>query len=59
AQGFYVDFADNETKDHVRGWNVHVLRIHRTKRHTDKATIFQLWDTLDAFCHAKKPQLIC
>lgn len=41
----------------VQNWNVTELRIDRSKRHIDKATVANFWKALEGWIGQNKPQI--
>ncbi|KAJ1917821.1 accessory factor associated with RNA polymerase II [Tieghemiomyces parasiticus] len=58
VKGFYVKLADEKPKDTIAMWNVETIDVDRSKRHKDKAVVSQLWDSLDSYIAAYKPNLM-
>lgn len=53
VRGFHLQYADEGTNPAVAKWNVHVLRIHRERRHLDSTTVHEFWTDLDKFMSAR------
>lgn len=53
--GIHLQFDDEATKDTIKAWNVHVLKISKTKRHLDQPVMFEFWRLLDDFLANKRP----
>ncbi|KAL1922485.1 uncharacterized protein VTP21DRAFT_10024 [Calcarisporiella thermophila] len=49
VKGFFCQWANEDLKDVAKNWNVTTLKIHRYKRHLDKALISYFWDVLDQY----------
>lgn len=50
-------FDDMKMDGNVSKWNVNVLKLSRTKRHLDRATLARFWDILDRYIIKNKPHL--
>ncbi|KAI8388093.1 RNA pol II accessory factor, Cdc73 family-domain-containing protein [Radiomyces spectabilis] len=57
VKGFYPKWSSDETNSTVSKWAVTELKIHRHKRHMDKAVVSQFWDDLDSYIATHKPYL--
>lgn len=53
--GIHLQFDDEQTKETIKAWNVHVLTISKTKRHLDQPVMFEFWRLLDDFLANKRP----
>ncbi|VDN56154.1 unnamed protein product [Dracunculus medinensis] len=54
---FHLMFDDMKMDGNVSKWNVNVLKLSRTKRHLDRATLARFWDILDRYIIKNKPHL--
>ncbi|KAJ1954645.1 accessory factor associated with RNA polymerase II, partial [Linderina pennispora] len=45
--GFYPKYQDERPKDSTRTWGINMLNIERSKRHTDRATVVGLWNSIE------------
>ena len=52
-QGFHLKHEDEVVDTRVKGWNVQVLNVHKTRPHMDLESVFSFWNTLDASLHAR------
>ncbi|KAG0055912.1 accessory factor associated with RNA polymerase II [Gryganskiella cystojenkinii] len=57
VKGFYCKWADEMPKDTIKTWNVEMLSLNRHRRHADRATVTEFWDSLQSWCLANKPHL--
>ncbi|KAG0308719.1 accessory factor associated with RNA polymerase II [Dissophora globulifera] len=57
VKGFYVKWADEQSKESIKTWNVEVLNLNRSRRHADRAVVTEFWDKLQGWCLANKPTL--
>ncbi|GJJ70508.1 parafibromin [Entomortierella parvispora] len=57
VKGFYCKWADEQPKDTIKTWNVEMLSLNRHRRHADRATVTEFWDSLQSWCLANKPHL--
>ncbi|KAI9469049.1 MAG: RNA pol II accessory factor, Cdc73 family-domain-containing protein [Benjaminiella poitrasii] len=57
VKGFYPKWNSDKVNAPASEWAVAELNIHRSKRHMDKATVSQFWDSLDSYNATNKPYL--
>jgi parafibromin len=44
---FHIKFDDMKLDTNVSRWDVHVIELSHTKRHSDHGTLLTFWDKLD------------
>ncbi|OBZ86858.1 Cell division control protein 73 [Choanephora cucurbitarum] len=57
VKGFYPKWNSDKIGTPASEWAVTEVNIHRSKRHMDKATVSQFWDSLDSYNATHKPYL--
>ncbi|CAO3633497.1 unnamed protein product [Mucor hiemalis] len=57
VKGFYPKWSTDKATPPASEWAVSEINIHRNKRHMDKATVSQFWDSLDSYNATHKSYL--
>ena len=57
VKAFHLKFSELPLDANIRNWSVNVINLNRYKRHLDRASLQQFWDTLDRFMSKQKPHL--
>ncbi|KAI8323454.1 CDC73-domain-containing protein [Martensiomyces pterosporus] len=56
--GYYPKYHDERPKDTTRSWGISMLNIERSKRHTDRATVVGLWNSIEQYIQRRKPDFL-
>ncbi|KAJ1943308.1 accessory factor associated with RNA polymerase II [Linderina macrospora] len=54
--GFYPKYQDERPKETTRTWGISMLNIERSKRHTDRATVVGLWNSIERHMASHKSE---
>ncbi|KAL5483780.1 hypothetical protein EMCRGX_G020194 [Ephydatia muelleri] len=57
VKAFHIKFDELKADKNIQQWDVQVLQISRSKRHLDKASMLQCWDSLERYMSLHHPEL--
>ncbi|XP_025112540.1 parafibromin-like [Pomacea canaliculata] len=56
-RGFHLKWKELPLDANVKKWSVHILNLDRNRRHLDRATLQEFWESLDKYMAKCKPHL--
>lgn len=49
VRGFHLKWKELPLDANVKKWSVHILNLDRNRRHLDRATLQEFWESLDKY----------